>query len=305
MNSKPIVKRIVEAAKIEKNDVILEVGPGKGILTEELLKHSQKVIAVEKDKRLFEFLAAKFRDRANLLLIQGDILKIYDGNWVRVASQRKALRRPSGHGSCQRQESEAEQRGGIATLGRLTPSFRATNPSPILQLPKNYKIVANIPYYITSRFLRNFLSAKNQPQKMVLMVQKEMAERICAIPPRMNLLAISVQVFGKPKILFKVPKNYFSPAPKVDSSVIAINDISRKFFSVKDEKINEKVFFNLVKTGFSHKRKLLIGNLSKIANKNDLKNTFKKCGISLKSRAENLSSRKWSCLFNNFCFKIK
>jgi 16S rRNA (adenine1518-N6/adenine1519-N6)-dimethyltransferase len=248
LKSEFIIKKIVKLADIKKNDIVLEVGPGKGILTKELLKCAKKVIAVEKDEKLVEFLKTKFGDCGNLLLIQGDILKTRNGN----------------------------------------PKLK------ILENLKEYKIVANIPYYITSRFLRNFLTAKNQPSKIVLMVQKELAERIRAAPPKMNLLAISVQVYGKPKIAFEVSKKYFSPQPKVNSAVIAIDNISREFF--RKTKLSEKEFFNLAKIGFSHKRKLLMNNLEKIQFKKELKAVFGKCGIPLKTRAQELKLKDWTCL---------
>ncbi|TSC71751.1 MAG: 16S rRNA (adenine1518-N6/adenine1519-N6)-dimethyltransferase, partial [Parcubacteria group bacterium Gr01-1014_70] len=124
----------------------------------------------------------------------------------------------------------------------------------------NYKIVANLPYYITSRFLRLFLeSDKLRPQATTLMVQKEVAERICAKPPHMNLLALSVQAFGTPKILFKVRRGSFSPPPEVESAVIEIAGISDAFF--KKNRISPQEFFKLPKKAFSQKRKMLRASL--------------------------------------------
>ena len=278
LKSKVVVKKIVEIADIKKNDVVLEVGPGKGALTEELLKYAKKVIAVEKDERLAEFLKKKFCGCKNLELMQGDILKVQ-----------------SPKSKVQNYNSK------FKTLRNL----------------KKYKIVANIPYYITSRFIRNFLTAENQPVKAVLMVQKEVAERICAKPPKMNMLAISVQSYGEPEIAFKVARKYFSPQPKVDSAVIIIDNISRKFFKKFKESFNsglnvninqrsliytikdqntEKEFFDLVKTGFSHKRKLLINNLAKIKTKKELEMAFKKCEIAPNARAQELNLKDWKYL---------
>ena len=254
LKSKVVVKKIVEIADIKKNDVVLEVGQGKGALTEELLKYAKKVIAVEKDERLAEFLKKKFCGCKNLELMQGDILKVQ-----------------SPKSKVQNYNSK------FKTLRNL----------------KKYKIVANIPYYITSRFIRNFLTAENQPVKAVLMVQKEVAERICAKPPKMNMLAISVQSYGEPEIAFKVARKYFSPQPKVDSTVIIIDNISRKFFAIPTSYVGigrlEKEFFDLVKTGFSHKRKLLINNLAKIKTKKELEMAFKKCEIAPNARAQELN----------------
>jgi len=257
LNSKKIVRKIVEAAGIQKEDVILEVGPGRGILTEELLKYAKKVIAVEKDKRLTDFLTVKFGPeikRGSFILIEGDIFKISNFQFL---ISKQILNSKS-------------------------------------QILNNYKIVANIPYYITSRFLRNFLTAENQPQKMILMLQKEVARRICVKPPKMNLLAISVQAYGEPKILFNVPRKYFSPSPKVDSAVVKIENISKKFFHLQTRR--EKEFFKLVKTGFRHKRKLLLNNLRQFKDRQTLEEIFKHCEIPLKSRSENLSLSNWRCL---------
>ncbi len=134
--------------------------------------------------------------------------------------------------------------------------FKVKNYNAKFKIPKKYKIAANIPYYITSKLLRLFLEEiKNKPQSMTLMVQKEVAERICATPPRMNLLALSVQAFGTPKILFKVGKGNFSPPPEVDSAVIAIKNISDNFF--KKYHISPQEFFKLPQKAFSQKRKML------------------------------------------------
>jgi 16S rRNA (adenine1518-N6/adenine1519-N6)-dimethyltransferase len=260
--SKAVAVKMVEAAEVGLKDVVLEIGPGKGILTEELLKKAGKVIAVEKDAELVKFLKEKFTladyPAANRLkIIRADALKF---------------------------NPKSQLGGGTA----------------------KYKIVANIPYYITSRFLRIFLESDCRPSAMTLMVQKEVAQRIVAKPPKMNLLAVSVQVFGQPKIVFKVSRKYFSPAPKVDSAVIAITDISGDFFTplevgrglrprlltgfIKND-IAEKNFFRLVKAGFHHKRKTLKNNL-KISGIECLT----KCAIAEKARAENLTLENWACL---------
>ena len=248
LTSKKIVEEIIKTADIEPNDVVLEVGPGKGILTEALVKKvhpvrngisngTGKVIAVEKDKRMVEFLQEKFKNNKNLKIIHGDILKI------------------------------------------------TRYPLPVTR----YKIVANIPYYITSRFLRTFLENPPigaQPSKMVLMVQKEVAERITS--GKESILSISVKIYGQPKIIKKVSAKYFSPQPKVDSAILLIDNISKDF--CRD--INEKKFFELVKKGFSSKRKMLKNNL-----KMSDTECWTKCGISEKARAEDLSPENWKCLY--------
>lgn len=254
LKSESIARKIVETAALTPNDIVLEVGPGKGILTAELLKRAKKVVAVEKDARLVEFLKKKFFSQlgdqtSKLEIIHEDVLGFF--------------------------QSPSQGR----TLGI-------------------YKIVANLPYYITSRFLRLFLESDFRPAEMTLMIQKEVAQRIASQPPKTNLLAISVQVFGQPKIAFKVSRKYFSPAPKVDSAVITIADISRDFF-IKNN-IEEKEFFALIKAGFSHKRKLLVNNLgAESSSKEKWREIFKKCGIPEKARAENLSLQNWVCLIKH------
>ncbi|MDO8555410.1 MAG: 16S rRNA (adenine(1518)-N(6)/adenine(1519)-N(6))-dimethyltransferase RsmA [bacterium] len=252
LKSKKIIEKIVDAAELSKNDTVLEVGPGKGILTEALLEKASKVIAVEKDKELVRYLTDKFEGSKNLTLIHGDILKI-----------------------------------------------------PIKDM--GYKIVANIPYYITSRFLRQFLTtnprltdgqapvggqclpAGRQPQLMVLMIQKEVAQRIVATAPQMSILSVSVQAYTKPKIICMVSKRYFSPPPKVDSAIIKLENISRAFFT--ENKIDEEKFFALVKKGFGQKRKMLKNNL------NISSETLKNCRISEKARAQELSLENWVCVY--------
>ncbi len=129
---------------------------------------------------------------------------------------------------------------------------------------KDYKIIANLPYYITSPVIRKFLESETPPKIMILMVQKEVAQRICASPPKMNLLAITVQFYAKPSIVSYVPKTCFWPQPKVDSAIISIRGCQGLLSNQKELGLKEKdLFFKIVKTGFSHPRKQLINNLSK------------------------------------------
>jgi len=168
---------------------------------------------------------------------------------------------------------------------------------PSFKLRRSYKVVANIPYYLTSRLIRNLLEAKRRPRLIVLMIQKEVAQRICAKPPKMNLLAVSVQFYSKPEIISFVSKNCFWPRPKVDSAIIKISNI-KKQKATKDEKL----FFKIVKAGFSHPRKQLINNLSKGLKKNKkiVEEWLLNCGISPDKRAENLSIEEWKRLTISF-----
>ena len=252
LKSEKIAQEIVEAGEVGPEDVVLEVGPGKGILTEELLRKAKKVIAVEKDEQLVKLLKERFKNNSKLEIIQGDILD------PRISNFQFSI-------------------------------FKKIFNDSIFK----YKIIANIPYYITSRFLRTFLESDNQPSLMVLMVQKEVAERIVGKLARRrggeSLLSISVKAYGQPEIIRKVPASYFSPAPKVDSAALKISGISKEFF--KD--ISENKFFETVKKGFSQKRKMLINNLR------TQKEDFTACNIGEKARAENLSLEQWKCLIVN------
>ena len=249
LKSKVALEQMIKAGDIADTDLIVEIGPGKGALTERLLSVAGRVIAFEKDSRLIEFLKEKFATEIaaeKLILIYEDALEI-------------------------------------------TPEkFK-------LHAPK-YKVIANIPYYITGQFLRKFLETDHQPEKIVVMVQKEIAQRIMAKGKNgrddgaESLLSISVKAYGTPRLIAKVPKENFSPAPKVDSAILAIENISKKFFT--ENNILEEKFFELLHAGFAHKRKMLLGNL-KAFFKKDFAKTFQSIGLSAKIRAENLSLEDW------------
>jgi 16S rRNA (adenine1518-N6/adenine1519-N6)-dimethyltransferase len=152
-----------------------------------------------------------------------------------------------------------------------------------------YKIVANIPYYITGQFFKHYLTNTKQPESIVVMVQKEVANRIVARDNKESLLSLSVKCYGAPRSIMTVQKKYFSPVPKVDSAIIAVENISRNFFN----DISEDNFFNIIKAGFAHKRKVLISNLETIAPREKLQSVFKKLNISEKIRAEDLMLADW------------
>lgn len=212
-----IVQKIIETIKPKKDELIIEIGPGKGVLTEPLLKSQAKVIAVEKDPVFCQFLKEKFFSYKNLFLINQDIREFLKS-----------------------QEFE--------------------------KLIKNrkYKIAGNIPYYLTSYLLRIIMGSKKKPDLIVLMVQKEVALRILAKPPKMNLLAVLTQFYFHPQIIQIVKKGNFSPIPKVDSAIIKLEPYYNEFNTNPDF---EKKFIKIVKLGFSHPRKTLKNNLKLIINK--------------------------------------
>ncbi|MBI2633909.1 MAG: ribosomal RNA small subunit methyltransferase A [Parcubacteria group bacterium] len=239
--SQEVLDKIIQASRLSLRDTILEIGPGRGALTEELVKRVKKVVAVEKDGELAKFLRKKFGEEKNLKIIHADILKI--------------------------------------------------NPSELGFESRNFKIVANIPYYLTGKLLREIFERWPRPSLMVLMLQKEVAERLTTKPPKMNLLAISVQYFSKPKIIAAVPKTAFRPAPEVDSAIVK--------FLPKSEARNPKFetrFFELVKTGFRQPRKLLASNLAKKYQKDKVISALGQIGIKTLARPSELSLKNWQDL---------
>ncbi len=172
-----------------------------------------------------------------------------------------------------------------------------------LVISQGYLVVANIPYYITSAVIRHLLEAKMKPARVVLTVQKEVAERICAKPGEMNLLALGVQVYGKPEVKLDIPATAFFPVPEVDSAVLSIELFSEP--AVPHFRMGE--FFVLAKAGFSQKRKTLRNSLSggmklPAARVEEL---LKKAGIDPQRRAETLSIPEWAGLTNLYCDDLK
>lgn len=242
LHSEAIIKDIVRAGNLSKKDTVLEVGPGKGILTAELLKTAGKVISVEKDDRLIPFLEEQFKkeiSEGKFTLVHDDILSVDPSDY------------------------------GLQTT--------------------NYKLVANIPYYITGQIFRKFLSGENNPSSIVLLVQKEVAERIITRDSKESILSLSVKAYGEPTYVRTVSAGNFFPKPNVDSAVLAIKHISKKFFNG----FSEDLFFKIIKTGFGQKRKMLLGNLKKEFEKEVLEKAFVKCEIDEKARAEDLPIEKW------------
>jgi len=250
-----VYDNIVAAAEIKSDETVLEVGPGLGFLTEKLAAKCEKLVAVELDDKIFNYLEIKKISQKidNLELINRDILK------VKV----KEI------------------------------------------LPVKYKIVANLPYNITSIFLRTFLESDYRPELLVLMLQKEVAERITASAGEMSLLALSIQYFAKADIVEIVPAADFYPAPKVDSAVIKITPhpglMATPLLIRRGDggEGDAKLFFRLARIGFSAKRKMLKKNLA-----NGLKidvtlieKALTSLNLDLKIRAQDLSLLDWQNLF--------
>jgi len=288
LRDKNVLKKIIAAANLTKSDTVLEVGPGEGILTQALAQSAGRVVAVEKDPALTAQLKIKFTNSKNVEIIEDDILSF--------------LRKQ-------------ESRAWIPGQTRDDKSFFLIK----------YKVVANIPYYLTSHLIRLLLESNNPPQDIILMIQKEVAQRICAKPPKMSLLSASVQFYAQPKIIAKVSKNSFWPKPKVDSAIIQITphsishpersegsrgsvatratdslDSSPEFIPHSDagaqnDKINNERFFSVLRAGFSHPRKQLLNNLSaglKIP-RDKINETLRAAGLKPNQRAETLSVADW------------
>lgn len=212
-----VAETLVKSAQLKKSDIVLEIGPGTGVLTKLLAQKAGKVIAVEKDKELAKKLAQSLQEEGieNVKVIEGDILKLLTSNQLPVTS--------------------------------------------------GYKVAANIPYYLTSRLFRLLLEGTHKPKAIAMTIQKEVAERITAKPPRMNLLGLSMQAYGKPEVVKTVPASCFWPKPKVDSAIIRVSDISDDFFDKNG--VDKNLFFALAKQGFSQKRKILANTLKKYGGK--------------------------------------
>lgn len=238
-----VAVRLVESLHITAGETVLEIGPGKGALTIELLKTGARVVAVEKDEQLARALRQTFRK------------EIAEGRLVLV-----------------------------------TADIRDFDPERQRLRDKSYRVAANIPYYITGDILRKLLSGQHQPRSIAMLVQKEVADRIVARDGKESILSISVKAYGSPKIIARVSRSNFSPQPSVDSALLLVSDISRDFF----RHVSERTFFNVVRAGFSSKRKFLAHNLSKIAKNSHA--AIARCGISRKARAEDLSLEEWGRL---------
>jgi 16S rRNA (adenine1518-N6/adenine1519-N6)-dimethyltransferase len=238
---KNILNKIVTKADLKDSDNVLEVGPGLGVLTEQLLLSVKKVLAVELDKTLHYVLKQEFKRNPKLELVNEDILKM-----------------------------------------RVEEIKEIFSDEP-------YSVVANIPYNITSILIRKFLEFPYKPEKMFLLVQKEVAQRIISRPGEMNLLALSAQFYAECKILFPVSRKSFFPSPSVDSAVIELK--LKKDFPT--DNINR--FFQLARIGFASKRKQLQNNLANglHISKEEAKDMLEKAGLGISIRAQELSIDDW------------
>jgi len=209
-----ILESIAAAAEVTRADTILEIGPGLGHLTRVLAPRAARVVAVEVDAALAAKLRADFANTSNVVILHGDVLEAEPWEWI--------------------------ARGVGADLVSAP-----TAPS--------YKIVANLPYYITAAILRHVLEAKHKPRVIVILVQREVAQRIVAQPPHMNLLAVSVQFFALPRVLRTIAAGAFYPRPQVDSALVRLDVFAPPPLAGTDS----ARFFAIVRAGFGERRKQL------------------------------------------------
>lgn len=237
LHDRDVLAHIADCAEISDTDTVLEIGPGLGTLTSELLRRAEKVIAVEFDPDLARKLPGQFPGK-NLEVVHEDIL-----------------------------------------------SF------DLSRLPAGYKVVANVPYYITSKIVQLLMTAANKPSIAVLLVQKEVAERLAAEPGDMSILAVSAQVYADVSLGDEVPAELFTPPPKVDSQVVILKTREQPLVAADQE----KAFFRVVKAGFSAKRKKLRSSLAGGLGitKADAESLLDGAGISPDARAEDLTIDDW------------
>ena len=234
------LEAVMRAGELETEDVVLEIGPGLGVMTFPLVRKVSRVIAIEVDR----FLAAMLqKDRpANLEVRQEDVLEL-----------------------------------------------------DIDTLPVGYKVIANIPYYLTSKIFRMFLESSNSPKIMSVLIQKEVAQRIAAKPGQMSVLAFSVQYFGEPRVICLVEKHKFWPSPKVDSAVLQVKVYENPAFPA-----DQKRLFRLIKAGFGEKRKMLKNSLAGGLNVSMqlVETVISDSAISPTARAQELSLVDWHRLYD-------
>ena len=240
--SDEIVEGIIDSANISKNDIIIEIGPGLGVLTNLLLEKSDDVIAVELDSRMVQILKDRFKDKENLTIMHEDILKV--------------------------------------DLKSLLYNRKKNENSKV-------KVVANLPYYISSPIIMKLLEQNELIDEIIVMVQKEVGQRLSAETGTRTAGAITyaVEYYSEASCVLDVPKESFVPSPKVESVVIKLK--------IKNnlEDINKELLFKVVKAAFSQRRKTLANALvnGKIVEKNNLEEIFNKANIDKNVRGENLT----------------
>lgn len=255
-----ILKRIAEAAQLEKTDLVLEVGPGLGSLTAQLAEAAGAVMAVEIDKRLIPALNENLKSYSNIKIINGDIMQLDVENELAAAF--------------------ASNAGGFE--------------------PAALKIVANLPYYITTPVIMKLLESGIKAKTMVFMVQKEVADRMRAKPGGKDYgaLSVAVQYYSRPSAVMEVPPHSFIPQPGVDSTVIRLDLYEKPPVTLRDQDL----FFRVVKAAFGQRRKTLVNALHNAGyfnmGKEEIKNLLEEIGVDENRRGETLSIEQFAQLSN-------
>lgn len=254
-------KRIVAAAGLTPADTVLEVGPGPGVLTELIAQQAGRVVAVELDERFIPLLRARFAAQPHVTIVHGDILTIDIGDWV------------------------------LGIKDNL--QYPLPNPPSPTSTP-SYKVIANLPYYITSAAIRRLLETVPPPELLVLTVQREVAERMVAAPPQMSLLALGVQFYCTAQIVDRIPAGAFYPRPKVDSAAVRLVRRERPVATTVDA----ETFFRVARAGFGQPRKQLRNSLAAgLGVRPDMvERWLAAAGIAPERRAETLSLAEWEKL---------
>lgn len=250
-----VIEKIIEKSQIEKNDLIIEIGPGLGVLTNLLLEKSDNVVAIELDKRMVEIISKRFILKNNLQIINEDVLKV-DLN--KLINERK----------------------------------KQTNINKV-------KIVANLPYYISTPIIMKLLEEKLEIDEIIVMVQKEVAQRLVAKTGTKDVGAITyaVEYFSEAEKVIDVPKESFIPSPKVESAVIKLKIRKEAYVQVKDE----KMLFNIIQKSFSQRRKTLVNALVNgkiVESKEKAEKIIKKLNINENIRGEKLTLEDFARICN-------
>ncbi|MBL8030483.1 MAG: ribosomal RNA small subunit methyltransferase A [Candidatus Doudnabacteria bacterium] len=266
LTDESVLEEMVEVAGVNKKDTVLEIGPGIGNLTRMLCEKAGYVLSVEKDPKFFPILRSVKKDyKENFRFEVADILEFNFSKEIQTRSQ-STDKNPNLHISA---NSESIRKVG----------------------PVNYKVVANIPYYITGKILQLFLTAPNRPDSITVLTQKEVAENVVAEVGDLGVLGISVQLFGKPRVVKIVSKKSFFPSPKVDSAVLHIELFKKPIYKIADQ----RKFFKVVKACFAGKRKqlhnTLVNNLR--LEKSEALKILEELKISPSVRPQELSIESW------------
>jgi len=283
--------KIVAAAELTPDDVVLEIGAGLGTLTERLAQYAGHVVAVELDRRLIPVLEHVLSGLDNVTLVQGDILALDPATIL----QAQIANRKSQIGKSANRKSQIGKSANQQISNLQLPVASPQSPASCLLHPAScihYKVVANLPYYITSAVLRHLLEASLKPQRMVLTVQREVAERIVARPGQMSLLAVSVQFYGQPKLMFRIRPGSFYPSPEVESAVVRIDLHAAPPVPVEDT----AAFFRVVRAGFAQRRKQLRNTLAAGLRRSpeEVAARLREAGVDPRQRAEALSLEEWA-----------